>query len=99
MELWFVTGSQHLYDEQTLKTVAAHAFRATNPRGPWSHNRAGWEGLQAHGERIPHRLSIEDFSGSPLRIVSFTDWPHISSAPLGIAEFTVFGKAVETAKP
>ena len=25
MELWFATGSQHLYGEQTLKTVAAHA--------------------------------------------------------------------------
>src|SRR5215469_10209619 len=24
MELWFATGSQHLYGEQTLKTVAAH---------------------------------------------------------------------------
>ena len=25
MELWFATGSQHLYGEQTLKIVAAHA--------------------------------------------------------------------------
>jgi L-arabinose isomerase len=25
MELWFATGSQHLYGEQALKTVAAHA--------------------------------------------------------------------------
>jgi L-arabinose isomerase len=25
MELWFVTGSQHLYGDQTLKTVAIHA--------------------------------------------------------------------------
>ena len=25
MELWFATGSQHLYGEQTLKTVAVHA--------------------------------------------------------------------------
>jgi L-arabinose isomerase len=25
VELWFVTGSQHLYGDQTLKTVAAHA--------------------------------------------------------------------------
>ncbi len=25
MELWFATGSQRLYGEQTLKTVAAHA--------------------------------------------------------------------------
>ena len=25
MELWFATGSQHLYGDQTLKTVAAHA--------------------------------------------------------------------------
>jgi xylan 1,4-beta-xylosidase len=27
-----------------------------------------------------------------------TDWPHIGNSPLGIMEFTVFGKAVETAK-
>ncbi len=25
LELWFATGSQHLYDDETLKTVAAHA--------------------------------------------------------------------------
>ena len=25
MELWFATGSQHLYGDQTLKTVAANA--------------------------------------------------------------------------
>ena len=25
MELWFATGSQHLYGDQTLKTVAIHA--------------------------------------------------------------------------
>src|SRR5450432_3631238 len=25
MELWFATGSQHLYGDETLKTVAAHA--------------------------------------------------------------------------
>jgi L-arabinose isomerase len=24
-EAWFVTGSQHLYGEETLKTVAAHS--------------------------------------------------------------------------
>lgn len=24
-ELWFATGSQHLYGDETLKTVAAHA--------------------------------------------------------------------------
>jgi L-arabinose isomerase len=27
MELWFVTGSQHLYGEETLKQVADHASR------------------------------------------------------------------------
>jgi len=25
MELWFATGSQHLYGDKTLKIVAAHA--------------------------------------------------------------------------
>ena len=25
MELWFATGSQHLYGNETLKTVAVHA--------------------------------------------------------------------------
>src|SRR5436189_265579 len=25
MELWFATGSQHLYGDETLKTVAVHA--------------------------------------------------------------------------
>ncbi|MDQ2948318.1 MAG: L-arabinose isomerase, partial [Acidobacteriota bacterium] len=25
LEIWFVTGSQHLYGEQTLKTVAEHS--------------------------------------------------------------------------
>jgi L-arabinose isomerase len=25
MELWLATGSQHVYGDQTLKTVAAHA--------------------------------------------------------------------------
>ena len=25
LELWFVTGSQHLYGDETLKQVAAHS--------------------------------------------------------------------------
>jgi L-arabinose isomerase len=25
LEVWFVTGSQHLYGEETLKTVASHS--------------------------------------------------------------------------
>ncbi|HET7898556.1 MAG TPA: hypothetical protein VFL47_12810, partial [Flavisolibacter sp.] len=25
LEVWFVTGSQHLYGEETLKQVAAHS--------------------------------------------------------------------------
>jgi L-arabinose isomerase len=29
LEVWFVTGSQHLYGEQTLKQVAAHAEQIT----------------------------------------------------------------------
>jgi hypothetical protein len=28
--------------------------------------------------------------------LTITDWPHIAGAPLGITEFTVFGKAAET---
>jgi L-arabinose isomerase len=30
MEVWFATGSQHLYGDQTLKTVAAHAIEIAN---------------------------------------------------------------------
>jgi hypothetical protein len=30
--------------------------------------------------------------------LTITDWPHLSSSPLGIMEFTVFGKPVETPK-
>jgi L-arabinose isomerase len=30
MEVWFATGSQHLYGDQTLKTVAAHANEIAN---------------------------------------------------------------------
>ncbi len=35
----------------------------------------------------------------PLRAATMAHWPHIANAPLGIMEFTVFGKAVEGAKP
>ena len=30
--------------------------------------------------------------------LTITDWPHIANAPLGITEFTVFGKALETTR-
>ncbi len=30
--------------------------------------------------------------------LTITDWPHVGATPLGILEFTVFGKAVENAK-
>ena len=29
LELWFVTGSQHLYGEETLKQVASHSEQIT----------------------------------------------------------------------
>jgi hypothetical protein len=31
--------------------------------------------------------------------LTITDWPHIGTTPLGITEFTVFGKSVEAEKP
>ncbi len=30
--------------------------------------------------------------------LTITDWPHLSSSPLGIMEFTVFGKPVEASR-
>jgi len=30
--------------------------------------------------------------------LTITDWPHIANVPLGVLEFTVFGKGVETPK-
>jgi hypothetical protein len=31
--------------------------------------------------------------------LTITDWPHMAELPLGIMEFTVFGKAAESRKP
>ena len=30
LEVWFVTGSQHLYGEETLKQVAEHSQQIAN---------------------------------------------------------------------
>ena len=31
LEVWFVTGSQHLYGEETLKQVAEHSQQLQQP--------------------------------------------------------------------
>jgi hypothetical protein len=43
---------------------------------------------------------FDELSPTQCRYVRLTiaDWPHISNMPLGIMEFTVFGRAVEISK-
>ena len=49
-EVWFVTGSQHLYGPETLATVADHA--ATDRRRA---GRRGGHPGQGRGQAGPHR--------------------------------------------
>ena len=53
-EIWFITGSQHLYGEQTLEQVAAHSRQMV-------------EGLNA-SERLPLKLVIQPVLTRPEEI-------------------------------
>jgi xylan 1,4-beta-xylosidase len=57
--------------------------------------------LDRTGNNVTKYTEFDELSPTQCRYVrlTITDWPHISNMPLGIMEFTVFGKALETTKP
>jgi xylan 1,4-beta-xylosidase len=57
--------------------------------------------LDKTGNSVTRYTEFDELPPTQCRYVrlTITDWPHIGNSPLGITEFTVFGKALETAKP
>lgn len=57
--------------------------------------------LDKTGNNVTKYTEFDELPPTECRYVrlTMTDWPHIANAPLGITEFTVFGKAVENTKP
>jgi len=53
--------------------------------------------LDRTGNNVTKYTEFDEFSPTECRYVrlTITDWPHIANSPLGIMEFTVFGRAVE----
>jgi hypothetical protein len=56
--------------------------------------------LDKTGNNVTRYTEFDELPPTQCRFVrlTITNWPHIGSSPLGITEFTVFGKAVETPK-
>jgi hypothetical protein len=56
--------------------------------------------LDKAGNNVTRYTEFDELPPTQCRYVrlTITDWPHVGSSPLGITEFTVFGKAVENAK-
>ena len=54
--------------------------------------------LDQTGNRVTKYIEFDELPPTACRFVrlTITDWPHIADSPLGITEFTVFGKALET---
>lgn len=69
-EVWFVTGSQHLYGEETLKKVAEHSQKIA-------------ESLNAHGS-IPVSIVFKPVVKTPDEIFSICQEANISKNCIGI---------------
>jgi hypothetical protein len=56
--------------------------------------------LDKTGNNVTRYTEFDELPPTRCRYVrlTITDWPHIANSPLGITEFSVFGKAVEVAK-
>ena len=50
------------------------------------------------GDHVTKYIEFDELPPTECRYVrlTITDWPHIANSPLGITEFTVFGKPLET---
>src|SRR5579859_5136628 len=70
MELWFATGSQHLYGEETLKTVAAHTNQIA--------------GELARGKGIPLRVIPKPVLTTPEAITQLCTEANASGKCVGI---------------
>jgi xylan 1,4-beta-xylosidase len=57
--------------------------------------------LDNTGNNVTRYTEFDELPPTRCRYVrlTITDWPHIGNFPLGIMEFTVFGKAVQTPNP
>jgi L-arabinose isomerase len=78
LEIWFITGSQHLYGDETLKKVAEHASIIaksfnTNPRIPVS---VEWKPVVKTAEEIYAICSEANVSGQCIGIIT---WMHTFS--------------------
>ncbi len=56
--------------------------------------------LDKTGNNVTRYTEFDELTPTECRYVrlTITDWPHLSSSPLGIMEFTVFGKPVEASR-
>lgn len=56
--------------------------------------------LDKTGNRVAKYTEFDELPPTACRFVrlTFTDWPRSGSTPLGVMEFTVFGKAIEPAR-
>jgi xylan 1,4-beta-xylosidase len=54
--------------------------------------------LDKTGNHVTKYIEFDELPPTACRFVrlTITDWPHIANSPLGITEFTVFGKPLET---
>jgi hypothetical protein len=57
--------------------------------------------LDKTGNNVTKYTEFDELTPTQCRYVrlTITDWPHMAELPLGIMEFTVFGKAAESRKP
>ena len=69
-EIWFVTGSQHLYGEETLQTVAEHSRKIV-------------EGLNA-GKAVPLNIILKPVLTTPEAIAELCSGANASQACAGL---------------
>ncbi len=69
-ELWFITGSQHLYGEETLENVARHAEEITSALD--------------HHPGIPIKISNKSVVTAPDQIAKVMEQANLSSSCIGV---------------
>ena len=92
------TGQQPAAQQPATQRTGATAFRykiETSRDG-----QAFSTILDKTGNTVTKYTEFDELTPTSCRYVrlTITDWPHIGTTPLGITEFTVFGKSVEAEK-
>ena len=95
----FMTGRRGFgAPPQTASVTGSPAFRYKIETSRDGQNFATI--LDKTGNNVTKYTEFDELPPTECRYVrlTITDWPHVSSFPLGIIEFTVFGKAAEAPK-